>query len=483
LLQKIKNGFFSILGLLSLNLLFLQAFDAQAVTKVVPENKTQVMFSYAPLVKKSAPAVVNIYTSKKIKVRAGGMRSPFLNDPFFSQFFGGGAFGSRLGRLQEKEVSSLGSGVLVSKGGLVITNHHVIKEGVGGNIKVVLSDKREYEAKIILGDVKTDLALIKIDVGEDLPFLELAENDDLEVGDIVLAIGNPFGVGQTVTSGIVSALARTTVGIGDYDFFIQTDAAINPGNSGGALIDMHGRLAGINTAIFSKTGTSAGIGFATPAVMAKIVLKSHERGSTRIIRPWFGAATQNVTADIAGTLDLEKPVGVLIKELFKTSAAGKAGLQLSDVVIAIDDVHVDSGEALKFRFATYDIGAKAVLTIIRDGKQLKKTIIMEPAQELPLRNTTTFGQNHLFGGATVENLSPALCDEYVIPFTKGVLIRGIPPQSYASRLFKAGDVVVKINGANIDTIAKLQKEIDASSRGWKVSVRRGNQLLTMSIGR
>ena len=278
------------------------AQSASAQLKSPPSSRLSLQLSYAPVVKIAAPAVVNVYVKKRVRPR----RNSLLNDPFFRRFFDG-----NFGLPRERVQNSLGSGVIVSPGGIIVTNHHVIKGGADGEIKVVLADKREYTAHLILKDERTDLAILRIEArGQRFPFLEFKDSDGLEVGDLVLAIGNPFGVGQTVTSGIISALARTRVGISDYQFFIQTDAAINPGNSGGALVSMDGQLVGINTAIYSRGGGSIGIGFAIPANMVRLVVQSAMRGG-KVQRPWFGAKLQPVSRDIAVSLGLDRRIGLL----------------------------------------------------------------------------------------------------------------------------------------------------------------------------
>ena len=260
----------------------------------VPQAQNDVFLSFAPVVKKAQPAVVNVYASRTDK----RPRNPIFDDPIFRHFFGEGGNG-RQGSLTAR---SLGSGVLVDASGLVVTNYHVI-EGMT-DVKVALADKREFDAEIVLRDQRTDLVVLRLKGGENFPVMELGDSDALEVGDIVLAIGNPFAVGQTVTQGIVSALARTQAGISDYGFFIQTDAAINPGNSGGALVDLHARLVGINSAIFSQTGSSIGIGFAIPVNMVKIVLATAKGGGRQFRRPWLGASLQTVSREIADSLAL-----------------------------------------------------------------------------------------------------------------------------------------------------------------------------------
>src|SRR6516225_7005066 len=275
----------------------------------VPSSANELRLSYAPVVRRAAPAVVNVYAAKTVAVR-----NPLFDDPIFRRFFGGpGAPGGSGDQVQR----SLGSGVLVDAEGLVVTNNHVI-EGAD-QVRVSLADKREFEAEMVLKDARSDLAVLRIKAqNERFPALEFADSDALEVGDVVLAIGNPFAVGQTVTHGIVSALARTEVGITDYQFFIQTDAAINPGNSCGALVDLSGRLVGVNTAIFSRSGGSQGIGFAIPANMVKVVVASARSGGSMVKRPWLGARLQAVTPEIAEGLGLKRPSGA------------RAGLKTSD---------------------------------------------------------------------------------------------------------------------------------------------------------
>ncbi|MGB0627594.1 MAG: trypsin-like peptidase domain-containing protein, partial [Alphaproteobacteria bacterium] len=308
---------FSILVLLAALVGVVQPAAAQ---RAVPDDREQVMLSFAPLVRAASPAVVNVFTRKAVRSR--GPASPLFNDPFFRRFFG-----DSLGPAQPRQrfENSLGSGVIVRPDGLIVTNFHVI-EGAD-SITVVLSDRRELEATILREDERTDLAILKIDAGDEvLPHIALSDSDELEVGDLVLAIGNPFGVGKTVTSGIVSGLARTQVGISDFNFFIQTDAAINPGNSGGALLRMDGTLAGINTAIFSRSGGSQGIGFAIPSNMVRTVIDGAAAGKA-LRRAWLGAAFDTVTADIAEAIGLARPEGVILSEIHPRGPAARAGLE------------------------------------------------------------------------------------------------------------------------------------------------------------
>ena len=286
---------------------------ADTAPRVAPQSGARL--SLAPVVKKVAPAVVNVYASRVDTMP----RNPLFDDPIFRRFFGGG------GGEDQRVQKALGSGVIVDPSGLVVTNHHVI-EGMT-DVKVALADKREFEAEIVLRDPRTDLAVLRIKGGENFPVLELGDSDALEVGDFVIAIGDPFGVGQTVTQGIVSALARTQIGINDYGFFIQTDAAINPGNSGGALVDLDGKLVGINSAIYSRSGGSMGIGFAIPVNMVKSVVAAARHGGTTVRRPWLGATLQNVSKDIADNLGLERPTGALVVEVVERGSGGRGGPQ------------------------------------------------------------------------------------------------------------------------------------------------------------
>src|SRR3984885_13270494 len=313
----------------------------------VPTSPAQVQLSYAPVVKRAAPAVVNVYAARVVE-----NRNPFMNDPLFRQFFGAVP--------REQVLRSLGSGVIVDPSGLVVTNYHVI-EGAS-EVKVALSDKREFDAEIVLKDEHSDLTVLRLKgANEKFPVLDFANSDDLQVGDLVLAIGDPFGVGQTVTHGIVSALARTQVGISDYQFFIQTDAAINPGNSGGALVDINGRLVGINSAIYSRSGGSQGIGFAIPSNMVRVVVASAKGGSA-------GAKRQDVTPEIAESLGLARPSGALVASTAAGSPAARAGIKTGDLIVSVDGTPVDDPNAFDYRSGTKPLGGTAQVGISRQGK-------------------------------------------------------------------------------------------------------------------
>ena len=353
---------------------------APAFAQQVPQSREQIQLSFATVVKQTAPAVVNVY-AKRV-VRQPGIPG-FSDDPFFRRFFGdGGAFG----RSREMVQNSLGSGVLVDPSGIVVTNNHVIQGGT--EIRVVLSDRREFDATVTLADEHSDLAILKINPGQaKLPSLSLGNSDDLEVGDLVLAIGNPFGVGQTVTSGIVSALARTQVGITDYQFFIQTDAAINPGNSGGALIDLAGRLIGINTAIYSRSGGSIGIGFAIPANMVRTVVASAVNGG-KVSRPWSGADLQDVTAEMGETLGLDRPRGAIVASLHPLSPMVQAGIATGDVIVGVNGKTVDNAKEFDYRLATLSVGQQTAVDLLRKGKPLTAKLALVRAPDQPAREDT-----------------------------------------------------------------------------------------------
>ena len=454
--------------------LFLIAAAAPAATtKQVPESADAVTLSFAPLVKETAPAVVNVYAQQIVAQRERGL----FGDPFFRQFFGDdGSFG----RPRERVQNSLGSGVIVDAAGLIVTNNHVVKGGT--NIRVVLADKREFEATLLLTDERTDLAVLKIDAGEEeLPALTLGDSDDLEVGDLVLAIGNPFGVGQTVTSGIVSALARTDVGITDYQFFIQTDAAINPGNSGGALIDMDGELVGINTAIFSRSGGSIGIGFAIPANMVKTVVMSAETGKA-VKRPWLGADFQDVTAEIADSLGFARPEGALIVKLAPQGPLAKAGLRRGDVILAFNGRTVESARELRYRAATAAIGGKAVVEFQRGGNRRETAVALVAAPESVDREETKIAGKNPLAGAIAANLSPAVADELGLRLdATGVAVTGVE-KGPAQRFFRKGDVLLEINGTAITNVGVLQDVLAAETDFWRIAIRRGGRVLTLALG-
>jgi Do/DeqQ family serine protease len=447
------------------------ATSALAQERRVPSSAAELRLSYAPIVQRVQPAVVNVYAAKVVQ-----NRNPLLDDPIFRRFFG------TPGQQPEQMQRSLGSGVMVDSSGLVVTNNHVI-EGAD-QVKVSLSDKREFEAEIVLKDSRSDLAVLRLkDVHEKFPTLDFANSDELQVGDVVLAIGNPFGVGQTVTHGIISALARTQVGITDYQFFIQTDAAINPGNSGGALVDMTGKLAGINTAIFSRSGGSQGIGFAIPANMVRVVVASARSGGKAVKRPWLGARLQAVTPEIAETLGLKRPSGALVANVVSGSPAARAGLKLSDLIVAIEGQAVDDPNAFDYRFATRPLGGTAEIEIQRGGRSVKLSVPLETAPDGG-RDEIVLTTRSPFQGAKVANISPAVADElHLDSDTEGVVVTDIADDSAAAGVgFQKGDIIVSVNSQKIARTSDLEKVTRAGSRLWRIQMMRGGQQINATLG-
>ncbi len=414
-----------------------------AAAQPLPSSRSDLQFSYAPLVKKVSPAVVNIYTAKTLKMQR---RLPF-------PFPGMPQEGSRV-------QNSLGSGVIVKPDGLIVTNNHVVRGA--DEIRVVLADRREFEAKPIIQDERYDLALLRIKAdGEKLPFLELRDSDSIEVGDVVLAIGNPYGLNQTVTSGIISALARSAGGVNDSSFFIQTDAAINPGNSGGALVSLDGRLIGINTAIFSQSGGSVGIGFATPSNIVARVVATGERGG-RIVRPWLGISMQHITPDLAAGLGLQRPVGLVVKDVFPKGPGERAGLKRNDVIVALGGQPIEDEAGLRFRLATLAVGETAAMRVLRSGKEMTLDVpLMAPPEDPPRERTQLDGRQPL-SGATVVNLSPAVADELGwIEWRPGVAVVQVQPGSYAGRFLRPGDMLVAMNGKDVKSVEDVKARIAA----------------------
>ena len=458
-------------------LCLLAACTAPALAqRVVPASSEQIQLSFAPVVRIAAPAVVNIYSRRVVTTAV----SPLFNDPFFRRFFGENfSFGAPRQRVQ----NSLGSGVIVAPDGTIVTNHHVV--GGADEITVVLADKREFAAKLLGSDEHTDIAVLKVDTGgESLPSIEFRDSDTVQVGDLVLAIGNPFGVGQTVTSGIVSAQARTAVGISDLNFFIQTDAAINPGNSGGALIDMSGRLIGINTAIYSQSGGSIGIGFAVPSNMVHSVLASFSGGGRRLQRPWLGAWGRAVTSDVAQALGMRRPTGVLVEEVADGGPAERAGIRVGDVVLAVNGQPVDDPQALLYRIATLGAASSADVDLWRKGEERQVTLPVRAAPEDPPSNPVELQGAQPLSGATVANLSPALADELGTErFYRGVVVLKVADGSNADQIgLQRGDRILSVNGVDVASSAGLRKQVGRRSQRWQIVVGRGDQQFNLVFG-
>jgi Do/DeqQ family serine protease len=451
----------------------LAAQSAAAQQRVVPPSPEALRMSYAPIVQRVTPAVVTVSAAKTVE-----NRNPLMDDPFFRRFFGGG--GGQFGGPREQR--SLGSGVIVDAGGLVVTNNHVI-DGAD-QVKILLADKREFAVDIVLKDPRTDLAVLRVKDGKErFPVLEFSNSDELLVGDVVLAVGNPFGVGQTVTHGIISAVARTQVGISDYQFFIQTDAAINPGNSGGALVDMAGRMVGINTAIFSRSGGSQGVGFAIPANMVRVVVASAKSGGGAVKRPWLGANLQAVTPELSREFDLKRPAGAVVTNVSAGGPAARAGLKTGDVITAVAEQPVDDPNAFNYRFVTHSLGGSVPLGVMRGGREIKVTIALETAPETP-RDEVVIQARSPFLGAKVANLSPALADEFRIESsTEGVVVVDVTEGTLAQNVgFQRGDVVVSVNNTKIAKTRDLERVAQAGARVWRVIIQRGGQQISAVFG-
>jgi Do/DeqQ family serine protease len=457
-------------ALVTLSVILALIGAAAAQDRRVPTG-AELKLSFAPIVQRVAPAVVNVYAAKVVE-----NRNPLFDDPLFRRFFGSPDMP------RERVQRSLGSGVIVDPSGLVVTNHHVI-EGAS-EVKVALSDKREFEAEVVLKDPRTDLAVMRIkDHRERFPAIEFGDSDDLQVGDVVLAIGNPFAVGQTVTQGIVSALARTQIGITDYQFFIQTDAAINPGNSGGALVDVHGRLAGINTAIYSRSGGSIGIGFAVPSNMVKVVVASARGGGGAVQRPWLGAKLQAVTAEIADSLNLKRPSGALVGTVSPRSPASRAGLKTGDVIVAIDGQIVDDPNAFDYRFTTKPLGHTAQLGVLRGGRETRVAVTLETAPDTP-REEVVIRARSPFQGSKVANLSPAIAEELRLEASaEGVVITDVAENSLARNFgFQRGDRILTVNNDRIARTRDLERVSGQQSRLWRITIERAGKRLSVVLG-
>ena len=440
------------------------AASAQSIwDKVVPQSQAEIELSYAPLVREVSPAVVNVYTKKTVQRRMT-----------MQEFM----YGRRFGAPESQSVqNSLGSGVIVGADGVIVTNNHVI-DGAD-EVIVVLSDRREYPAELILADERTDLAVLRIDTkGTPLPILDYANTIGVEVGDLVLAVGNPFGVGQTVTTGIISATARTDVGVSDYAFFLQTDAAVNPGNSGGALVNTRGELVGINTAIFSRSGGSNGIGFAIPSEMVRRVVDAAVNEGT-LVRPWLGLKGQSVSFDIAKAQGLERPVGVIITEVYDDGPADRSNLRRGDLILSIDGREVFDERGLKFLAATKSPGEDVSLTVLRGGTEQTVLARLAPPPGTSEAEVILLEGRHPFTGAEVAELSPRLAEELGRdPFDSGVLVTRVMRRAYARRIVRSGDIIQTIDGQPIRTLDDLDAALDRDSGRWEIEIERNGRSIS-----
>ncbi len=450
---------------------FLATSATSETRRVVPATREVVQYSFSPIVRKAAPAVVNVYVSSRVRA----FSSPLRRDPFFDFFFG-----DRFGQPTDRMQSSLGSGVIVSPTGVIVTNTHVIKQRGETEIRVALADKREFDAKVLSQDDKTDIAILKIEGdGEEFPFLEFEDSDSLEVGDLALAIGNPFGVGQTVTSGIVSALARSQ--LKSDAVFIQTDAAINPGNSGGALVDIEGKLIGINTAIFSRSGGSNGIGFAIPSNLVRLFVDSAVEGR-KVERPWLGARLENVTRDMADALGIGRVAGAVVSRVYNKSPADRGGLKTGDVITRVDGFEVADARGVQYRLTTLGVGATAELGVIRRGSPASVKIAVERAPQPGRGDIRNLSGNHPFDGARVANLLPTIAEELQVDDEEGVAILSVQQRSISARLgFRQGDVISEVGSSVIKDISGLERALASTPRIWQIAVRRAGRRLELRV--
>jgi len=430
----------------------------------VPSSASEIRLSFAPVVRTAAPAVVNVHST------AGEARGASA-DPFLRRFF----------QRPERRGSALGSGVVVEPSGLVVTNAHVI--GSAREIRVSFNDRREYDATLLLKDERTDLAVLRIEGEGPFPHVAFGDPGTLEVGDLVLAIGNPFGVGQTVTQGIVSAVARTQVGVSDYRFFIQTDAAINPGNSGGALVDMAGRLVGINTAIFTRSGGSNGVGFAIPSDMVEVVVRSAAAGRS-VQRPWFGARMRSLDRELARQYGLDRPAGALIVGVLPDSPALRAGIRVGDIIVGLDGEAITDHDSFGYLYATKGTEGSVSVEVLRGGKRRSFVAELETPPETVDRDARRIAGLSPFSGVIAMNLSPKVADELSLELSsRGVVIARVDRRSLAERVgMRRGDIVREVNGWTISDTEMLERVASRPQRFWDIIIERGGEQVSLLLG-
>ena len=433
----------------------------------VPQSEIEIKLSFVPLVKQAAPAVVNIYAQRIIEER----RSPFTRDPFFRDFF------QNFGQLQPRVQNSLGSGVILSADGYVVSNYHVV--GGATDIRVVLHDGREISGDVILADEDSDLAVLKINTDEMLPHLDLRKSDTVEVGELVLAIGNPFGVGQTVTNGIISGLARTGIASGSAKgYFLQTDAPINPGNSGGALIDISGSLVGVNTSILSRSGGSNGIGFAIPADLVGQFLVQAKAGRSSFIRPWAGMRGQPITFEMAASLNLPAMSGMIISELHELSPFSKVGIGVGDIITKVDGLDINSPAEMLYRMSVVGIGTAVDVSYLSQGilKSSKIDLVEMPNWEA---KQVTLGPEFIFMDLHISELTPEFQSKFGLSFSSDGLIV-LDPGRIASRLgLRRGDLLREVNRKPVGTIEDAISAISSIKSSGSITIIRSGRRVSL----
>ena len=434
----------------------------------VPGSQAEISMGFTPVVKRAAPAVVNIYARRIVNTRS----SPFAGDPFFQNLF------NNFGVPQQRVQNSLGSGVILSEDGIVVSNYHVVGEAT--DIRVVLKDRREFEAKVLLSDEESDLAILQMQDAPRLPALELRDSDTVEVGELVLAIGNPFGVGQTVSSGIVSGLARSGTATGNArGYFIQTDAPINPGNSGGALVDVNGQLIGINTSILSRSGGSNGIGFAIPSALVAQFVTQATAGNKRFERPWAGLSGQSVTADMADGLGLDRPGGIILSEVHPESPFVEAGIRPGDVITQVDGLPVNTPSEMIFRMSVRGLGENVKLTHFRDGRRDVASIRLISAPNDPPRDQTTTGNGSTIPGMTLSTVNPAVVADYDLSLMSEGVVVDDPGQLGARAGLRAGDILISINGLEPETSQDAVAILRDLRNRLTLEIQRGSRSMVM----
>ena len=452
--------------------------QTQSLTKQTakPPSLIEQRASFADVAESAISSVVNISSEKIIETRQISPFGPFQNDPFFRQYFGN-QFQQQSPTHKRRE-QSLGSGVVISKDGVILTNNHVIEKA--NKITVSFVDGRESEAKILGTDPDSDLAVLQLKTKmTNLKPIKLGDSSLLRLGEVVLAIGNPFGVGQTVTMGIVSAKGRANVGIVEYEDFIQTDAAINPGNSGGALVNMKGELIGINTAIVSRSGGYQGIGFAIPSNMAEPIMESLLKEG-KVVRGWLGVGIQNINQELAQALSLKNIHGVLVTEVMDGSPAKEGGLRQGDVILTLNGKATVNTSKLRNLVANTGANQKANLTITRDGKEKTLTIKLgeKPREEISQKSNESKGS---LGGLHLSNLNNKLRNQFGIPKrAKGVIVLQVEPNSQGESYgFKKGDLILQVNNKAVQNTLQLKKAFSAIQNKAIVLIKRRGRNLFM----
>jgi serine protease Do len=452
------------------------------VTRAEPQGGNEVSFphGFAPVVRRAAPTVVNIASSKIVRSVEEHPAGPFSNDPFFRQFFGD-QFERQPQVPPERREQSLGSGVIVSPDGTILTNNHVI-EGAN-DVKVFLADKREFAAHVVGTDPRTDVAVLKI-AAQHLPALPFGDSSKVQVGDLALAIGDPFGIGQTVTMGIISATGRGNLGIEDYEDFIQTDAAINPGNSGGALIGVEGQLIGINTAILSGgTKGNQGIGFAVPTNMARYVMDQILKHG-KVVRGSLGVAIQDLTPALARAFQVNPARGVLVANVTPGSPAAAAGLAHGDVLIALNDEAILDSRGLRLKVAQMAPGTQVRLKFLRDGREREATATLAAMPSAPKPSAEQSQRSSALEGVQVDNLTPQIAGQLGLPAqTRGVVVTQVQPGTPAADAgLRGGDVIQEVNHQPVADVAGFQRAGRPAANGVVLlRVNRGGNTLYLAI--